>query len=106
MGMNGGPGSSAFSSIQTLFCAGSATGMTDRQLLEEFLARQGPGAEAAFGAIVATHGPMVWNVCRGVLSEYHAAEDAFQATFLLLVRKASSIRRRETLGPWLHGVAR
>jgi len=80
--------------------------MTDRQLLEQFLTRQGPGAELAFGALVAHHGPMVWNVCRSVLADSHAAEDAFQATFLILVRKASSIRRRETLGPWLHGVAR
>ena len=63
-------------------------------------------AEAAFEAIVAHHGPMVWNVCRSVLFDAHAAEDAFQATFLILVRKAHSIHRRETLGPWLYGVAR
>jgi RNA polymerase sigma factor (sigma-70 family) len=104
--MKGGAGGSVLGSIQTLFDAGSATGMTDRQLLEQFLARPASGAEAAFGALVAHHGPMVWNVCRGMLSDSHAAEDAFQATFLILVRKASSIRRRETLGPWLHGVAR
>jgi RNA polymerase sigma factor (sigma-70 family) len=80
--------------------------MTDRQLLEAFLARRDQAAELAFGALVAQHGPMVWNVCRSVLMDSHAAEDAFQATFLILVRKASSIHRRETLGPWLHGVAR
>jgi RNA polymerase sigma factor (sigma-70 family) len=80
--------------------------MTDGQLLEQFLAQHGPAAEAAFAALVAQHGPMVWNVCRSVLADSHAAEDAFQATFLILVRKARSIRRRETLGPWLHGVAR
>ncbi|HEX3447935.1 MAG TPA: sigma-70 family RNA polymerase sigma factor, partial [Isosphaeraceae bacterium] len=56
--------------------------------------------------LVARHGPLVWNVCRSISSDPHAAEDAFQATFLILVRKAGSIRRRETLGPWLYGVAR
>jgi RNA polymerase sigma factor (sigma-70 family) len=104
--MKGKGGGSVLWSIQTLFDAGSATGMTDRQLLEQFLGRQAPAAEAAFGALVAHHGPMVWNICRGILSDPHAAEDAFHATFLILVRKASSIRRRETLGPWLYGVAR
>lgn len=104
--MKGWGGGSVLWSLQTLFDAGSATGMTDRQLLEQFLARQAPAAEAAFAALVAQHGPMVWNVCRGVLADSHAAEDAFQATFLILVRKASSIRRRETVGAWLFGVAR
>ena len=52
------------------------------------------------------HGPMVWDVCRSILSDPHAAEDAFQATFLVLARKAGSIRRRDAVGPWLHGVAR
>jgi len=80
--------------------------MTDRELLEQFLARRDEGAEAAFAALVARHGPLVWSVCRSVSPDSHAAEDAFQATFLILVRKARSIRRRETLGPWLHGVAR
>jgi len=104
--MKGGSEGSVLWSIQTLFDAGSATVMTDRQLLEQFLAQQYPAAEAAFAALVAQHGPMVWNVCRSVLADSHAVEDAFQATFLILVRKAGSIRQRETLGPWLHGVAR
>lgn len=104
--MRGGSEGSVLWSIQTLFGAGSATGMTDRQLLEQFLAQQGAAAEAAFAALVAHHGRMVWTVCRSVLADSHAAEDAFQATFLILVRKAGSIRRRETLGPWLYGVAR
>jgi RNA polymerase sigma factor (sigma-70 family) len=97
---------SVFRSIHTLFGVGSLTGMTDGQLLEQFLARKDEVAEAAFAALVAIHGPMVWKVCRGVLNDAHAAEDAFQATFLILVRKAGSIRRRETLAPWLYGVAR
>jgi RNA polymerase sigma factor (sigma-70 family) len=93
-------------SITTLFGGGSVTGMTDGQLLEQFLTRKDEVAAAAFSALVSHHGPMVWNVCNGVLSDAHAAEDAFQATFLILVRKAGSIRQRETLAPWLYGVAR
>jgi RNA polymerase sigma factor (sigma-70 family) len=93
-------------SIETLWGAGSVTGMTDGQLLEQFLSPRDTRAESAFSALVARHGPMVWNVCRSALSESHTAEDAFQATFLILVRKARSIRRRETLAPWLYGVAR
>ena len=93
-------------SIRTLFSVGSVGGMTDGQLLEQFLGRRDEGAEAAFAALVRDHGPMVWDVCRGVLSDAHAAEDAFQATFLVLARRAGSIRRRDAVGPWLHGVAR
>jgi RNA polymerase sigma factor (sigma-70 family) len=92
--------------IQALFGGGSVTAMTDEQLLEEFLTAGDAKADAAFAALVAFHGPMVWSVCRGVLRDLHDAEDAFQVTFLLLVRKAGSIRGRATLGPWLHGVAR
>jgi polysaccharide biosynthesis/export protein len=75
-------------------------------LLEQFLSRRDEGAEAAFTALVSLHGPMVWDLCRGILSDPHAAEDAFQATFLILVRRAGSIRRRDAVGSWLHGVAR
>jgi len=80
--------------------------MTDGQLLEEFLSRRDEGAEAAFAALVALHGAMVWRVCQSVLPDSHAAEDAFQATFLILVRKARSIRHRDALASWLYGVAR
>ena len=104
--MTSGPRGSVCRSIQTLYGAGSVTGMTNAQLLEQFLGRKDELAEAAFAALVAGHGPMVWKVCQGVLSDSHAAEDAFQATFLILVRKAGSVRRRETLAPWLYGVAR
>jgi RNA polymerase sigma-70 factor (ECF subfamily) len=77
-------------------------GMTDGQLLEEFVARRD---EAAFEALVGRHGPMVLGVCRRVLRNSHDAEDAFQATFLVLARKAASVSPREMVGNWLYGVA-
>jgi RNA polymerase sigma factor (sigma-70 family) len=77
-------------------------GRTDGQLLECFLTHHD---EAAFEMLVRRHGPMVWGVCRRALTNRHDAEDAFQATFLVLVRKAASIRRRESVGSWLYGAA-
>jgi RNA polymerase sigma factor (sigma-70 family) len=76
--------------------------LADRALLERFLTRHD---ETAFEALVRRHGPMVLGVCRRVLSSAQDAEDAFQATFLVLVRKAASIARPELLGNWLYGVA-
>src|SRR5579871_6835953 len=61
--------------------------------------------EVAFAALVARHGPMVLGVCQRIFGDAHEAEDAFQATFLILARKASSLRRPEALAGWLHGVA-
>jgi RNA polymerase sigma factor (sigma-70 family) len=79
-----------------------SAGLTDAQLLERYVARRD---EAAFEALVRRHGPMVLGVCRRVLRSCHDAEDAFQATFLVLVRKAASVRPRERVGNWLYGVA-
>jgi len=75
----------------------------DRELLEMFLERR---EEEAFTALLRRHGPMVLAVCRTITHDWHTAEDAFQATFLLLAQKAVSIRQRESVGSWLHGVAR
>jgi RNA polymerase sigma factor (sigma-70 family) len=77
--------------------------LTDAQLLECFVSRREP---AALEALVRRHGPMVWGVCRRLLGDHHDAEDAFQATFLVLVRKAAAIRSPAQLGSWLYGVAR
>jgi RNA polymerase sigma factor (sigma-70 family) len=80
-------------------------GRPDGELLRLF-ALGGPGAVSAFEAIVRRHGPLVWAACRAALGDSHDAEDAFQATFVVLARKSHSLRRPESLGPWLFGVAR
>src|SRR5262245_15174955 len=80
---------------------GDGVGLRDGELLGRYIDRRD---EAALAALVNRHGPMVWGVCRRQLS-HDDAEDAFQATFIVLVRKAASIARREAVGDWLYGVA-
>jgi len=91
--------------IHALFNVGTVGGLTDERLLEQFTTCTGEAAELAFAALVERHGPMVLRVCQSLLREPHDAQDAFQATFLVLVRKAGSIRKRDSLVSWLHGVA-
>jgi RNA polymerase sigma factor (sigma-70 family) len=92
--------------LVVLFRLGTTASLTDVQLLDCFLAGREEGAEAAFTALVKRHGPMVLRVCRGELKDLHAAEDAFQATFLILASQARSIRDAACLASWLYGVAR
>jgi RNA polymerase sigma factor (sigma-70 family) len=91
--------------IQALFDAGTVGGLTDGQLLERFATRNGEAAELAFAALVERHGPMVLRTCRSILRDPHDAHDAFQATFLVLVRRAGSLWVRDSLGAWLYQVA-
>ena len=92
--------------IRALFHVGTTGDLTDEQLLEQFVSGDREAAEMAFTALVVRHGPMVLRVCRLILRDSHDAEDAFQATFLVLARRAGSIRKRGSAASWLHGVAR
>src|SRR3954451_14564768 len=80
----------------------AATASSDEQLLADFLARR---SDDAFAALIGRHGPMGLNVSRRVLRDAHAAEDVFQATFLVLAHRAGAIRRPASLAGFLHGVA-
>src|SRR5438270_7547783 len=99
------PTSPTTSLLQPLYRAAllrDGAGLSDAELLEGFISRRDG---AYFEALVRRHGPMVLGVCRRVLRDPHDADDAFQATFLVLVRKAGALRRPELLGNWLYGVA-
>ena len=104
--MSGGDPSGVLRDIGTLFSNGVLGGLTDRQLLERFVNRNDSSAEDAFTILLERHGPMVWGVCRRLLPDRDAAADAFQATFLVLVRRARAVRVDDSLGPWLYGVSR
>ena len=91
--------------MESLFDGGCVAGLSDRQLIERFAARRDAVAESAFAALVAHHGPMVLGICRQLLCDRNDAEDAFQAVFLVLARRAQSIHDPELLGNWLYGVA-
>ncbi len=89
-------------SAPSVVSAASVAELSDSQLLKRFARKKD---EAAFEALVHRHGPMVLGVCQRILKDWHEAEDAFQATFLVLARKARAIGRPELLGNWLYGVA-
>jgi hypothetical protein len=80
----------------------AATPSSDEELLADLLARR---SDYAFSALIGRHGPMVLNVCHQILHDAHAAEDVFQATFLVLADRAGAIRRRASLAGFLHDVA-
>ena len=103
--MDNRPADSVSHDLDALFRLGVVAAMSDEQLLERFAAQIESDSEIAFEAIVRRHGPMVMGVCRRLLGNEHDAEDAFQATFLILARRAASIGRRDRLANWLYGVA-
>ena len=88
--------------LERLFGQGTVTGLSEAQLLDRFATSRD---ESAFEALVERHGPMVLGVCRQFLRDPNDVDDAFQATFLVLVRKAGSLRQKDLLGNWLYGVA-
>jgi RNA polymerase sigma factor (sigma-70 family) len=92
--------------LHTLFNVGVIAGSTDGQLLEQFTCQRREAAEVAFAALLQRHGPMVLRACLEIVGNDHDAQDAFQATFLILARKGRTLWVRDTLGPWLHRVAK
>src|SRR5436305_3282710 len=88
--------------LRRMLGSDAAGGLSDAELLERFVAQRD---EAAFEVLVWRHGPKVLGICRRVLRHEHDAEDAFQATFLMLVRSAGSVGRGEAVGSWLYRVA-
>src|SRR5258707_11524912 len=100
--MTASPTNTVIRQLRKIVLSSDGADLTDGQLLMCFIERHD---EAAFAALVRRHGPMVWGVCRRMLGNQHDAEDAFQATFLVLVRKATAIRSRALLANWLYGVA-
>ena len=95
-------GIAAARDLEQVFGQGTVTALPDGQLLERFVAARD---EAAFSALVSRHGRMVLGVCRRALDTHPDVDDAFQATFLVLLRRASALRETGSLGPWLYGVA-
>ena len=91
--------------LRVLFEVGAVGGLSDSSLLDRYLEADGPGAEHAFSSLVERHGPMVLATCLDLLGDPHEAEDAFQATFLVLSRRAEALWVRDSIGPWLFSVA-
>ncbi len=100
--MAGGPLNSVMQHLRRLAGSREAEALADSLLLDRFVHRNDP---EAFATLLHRHGPMVLSVCRSILQDPHDTEDAFQATFLVLVRRAGAIGRRELLANWLYGVA-
>jgi len=98
-------GGSANGALRTLLETGTMGALSDARLIERFVVGIDQDREDAFAALVGRHGPMVRGVCRRMLANPADADDAFQAVFLILARKAGTLRRAEGLKPWLHGVA-
>ncbi len=102
-----GESSAVLRDIHILFQEGTGHGLSDVQLLDRFRSRSDlSSSEAAFAGLLARHGPMVLGVCRRALRNPDDVADAFQATFLILVRKADRVRVDDSLGRWLYGVSR
>ena len=97
--------SQAIRQLRTLHTLGVVGGLSDPQLVDRFLKREGDDREDAFAALVQRHGPMVLGVCRRMLRGSADVDDAFQAVFLVLARKARAVRNVERLKAWLYGVA-
>lgn len=98
-------GADVLHQLDTLFRVGVVGDLSDGQLVQRFLDARDGADQAAFAALVERHGPMVLRVCRQVLGDSHDVQDAFQATFLVLVRKAGSVRKADSVASWLYGVA-
>jgi len=92
------------SPIQRLLDDGTTTGLADGELVACLSGREASLRDSAFQALVERHGPLVWRVCQQILRNAQDAEDAFQATFLVLLHKAETLRVRDSLGPWLYQV--
>jgi RNA polymerase sigma factor (sigma-70 family) len=92
--------------LLALWGSGAVTSSSDADLLAQFTGKRGASSDVALEALLVRHGPMVLGTCRRVLRDRHDVEDAFQATFLVFMKKAHSLRIKESLGPWLHEVAR
>jgi RNA polymerase sigma factor (sigma-70 family) len=91
--------------VRRIFEVGVAGSISDAQLLDRFVSQKDESAEAAFEELMSRHGPMVLRVCRLALRDTHDAQDAFQAVFLILANRARAVRRKESVGSWLFGVA-